>query len=55
VHLELQPTFRRATKGFGQADSHLWRNAGMAIQQEGERLAADAQPRRRLRLKKNAR
>ena len=44
-----QPPWGRAAKGFGQADGHFQRNAGMAVQQEGQRLTADAQSRRSLR------
>ncbi len=53
VHLELQPaSLGRAAEGLGQADSHtctarrrtcLRRDAGMAVEQQGQRLAADAQ------------
>jgi hypothetical protein len=49
VHLKLQPaSLGRAAKGLGQADSHLGRNAGMAVEQHRQRLAADPQPGRGL-------
>ena len=48
VHLQLQPAFRRAAKGLRQTHGHFRRDAGMPIEQQRQRLAADAQPGRGL-------
>ena len=42
MHLLRQPGFGAAAEGFGQADRHFGRDAGMAVHKFGQRLAADA-------------
>lgn len=41
--LPLQPCFGAASERFVEAQCHLWRNASLAAQEVGERLAADAE------------
>jgi len=41
-HLQPQPGFRAATKGFVETDRHLRRNTGLAVHQIVERLPCQA-------------